>query len=293
MLGYIGLGNMGGALSGEVLVHDLSAAAVARLTEAGAKAAADVAEIGGACETVFMCLPTSRHVEDLLFGAGGLAAALRPGTMLIDQTSGEPEATRRLGARLAEAGVTLVDAPVSGGPQGAEAGVIAIMVGASPEDFERVRPVLARISPNVFHAGGPGGGHVAKLCNNLLSSGIRLMTMEAIALGAKNGVSPEALVRILGAGGGGSYWLGKYGEQLFVRGEIARTFTLGLILKDVTLACQMGASAGMPMFLGNQARNFYQMAVNEFAPDMPVNNIAYLIEKVTDAAIVPRNGGAA
>lgn len=294
MLGYIGLGNMGGALahrlakSQQVKVYDLNAEARARLVSAGATEAGDTAEIAKDCDIIFLCLPTPKLVEELLFGENGLAAKLSPGTIIIDQTSGEPETTRRFGAKLAEGGVTLVDAPVSGGPQGADAGTIAIMVGADPEAYARVEPVLKSISPNVFHTGGLGNGHVSKLCNNLLSSSIRLATMEAIALASKNGVAPEVIVKILNAGGGGSYWLGKYGEQLFVRGEIARTFTLGLINKDVTLACQMGANAGMPMFIGNLVRNYYQMAVNEFSPDMPVNNLAYLVEKMTNSSIVPK-----
>lgn len=285
---------MGGALARRLAkaqplkVFDLDADARARLVQAGAAEAASAGDLAQDCGIVFLCLPTPKLVEELLFGAEGIAARLRAGAIVIDQTSGEPETTRRFGARLAETGVTLVDAPVSGGPQGADAGTIAIMVGAAPEAYATVEPVLKTISPNVFHTGGLGNGHVSKLCNNLLSSSIRLATMEAIALASKNGVSPEVIVKILNAGGGGSYWLGKYGEQLFVRGEIARTFTLGLINKDVTLACQMGANAGMPMFIGNLIRNYYQMAVNEFSPDMPVNNLAYLVERMTDSNIVPK-----
>lgn len=294
MIGYIGLGNMGGALARRlaqaqtVKVFDLNAEARARLVEAGATEVGSAAEVAQECEIVFLCLPTPKLVEELLFGAGGVAAKLRPGAIVIDQTSGEPETTRRFGAKLAETGVTLVDAPVSGGPQGADAGTIAIMVGANPEAFAKVEPVLKTISPNVFHTGDLGNGHVSKLCNNLLSSSIRLATMEAIALASKNGVAPEVIVKILNAGGGGSYWLGKYGEQLFVRGEIARTFTLGLINKDVRLACEMGANASMPMFIGNLVRNYYQMAVNEFSPDMPVNNLAYMVERMTNSQIVPK-----
>lgn len=294
MIGYIGLGNMGGALARQLAksqalqVFDLNAAMVASLTEAGAEAAPSAEALARACEVVFICLPTPKHVEALLFGPGGIAQALPKGAIVIDQTSGEPDTTRRFGAELAKLGVTLVDAPVSGGPQGAAAGTISIMVGAEPEAFAKAEPVLRSISPNVVHAGGSGNGHVAKLCNNLLSSSIRLATMEAIALGQKNGVEPATLVKILNGGGGGSYWLGKYGEQLFGRGEIAKTFTLGLINKDVTLACQMGANSGMPMFIGNLIRNYYQMAVNEFAPDMPVNNLAYMVERLTNSQIVPK-----
>lgn len=161
------------------------------------------------------------------------------------------------------------------------------MVGAEPEIFPRVAAILHAISPNVFHAGALGSGHAAKLCNNLLSSSIRLATMETMALAAKTGVAPEVMVSILNAGGGGSYWLAKYGEELFVRGEIARSFTLGLINKDVSLACQMGGDAGMPMVIGNLVRAIYQIALNKFSSDTPVNMMAHTVERLTGARILP------
>jgi 3-hydroxyisobutyrate dehydrogenase len=294
MIGYVGLGNMGGALaerlalSRKVLAFDLNETACQRLAKAGAEIAADLRELADRCDVILLCLPTSQHVEKALKGEGGLAGALRPGTIVVDQTSGDPNITRRLATELAEQGVTLIDAPVSGGPQGAAAGTIAIMVGSDAATFEKVKPIFDAITPNVFHAGEIGAGQVIKLANNLLSGGTRLLSLEAVTLAVKNGVSAETAVNILLASGGANFWLGKYGESLLVRGEIPSSFTLGLIHKDVKLACQMGVDSGMPMFFGSPAKEFYQMAINAYSPDTPVNTIALLMEKVANANFIPK-----
>jgi 3-hydroxyisobutyrate dehydrogenase len=294
MIGYIGLGNMGGALarrlavSNDIIGYDLNAEARRQFLETGAKVALDFAGLAQATQTIFLCLPTSQHVERALLGEDGLAQYLKPGSVLVDQTSGDPAITRRLAAALAKRNIVLVDAPVSGGPQGAAAGTIAIMVGGDQAVVDRLMPTLQTISPNIFHAGEVGSGHVIKLANNLLSAGQRLMTIEAVALAVKNGVSAELAVKIMGASGGNNFWLQKYGQSLLVNGELGSTFTLGLIHKDVRLACQMGVDSGMPMLFGSQAKEFYQMAINAFGADNAVNNIAYLVEKISNVDFIPK-----
>src|SRR5262249_44772959 len=133
-----------------------------------------------ACDLVMTCLPTSAQVREVIFGEGGLAAHLKPGSVIADMTTGDPTATREMAAALAPRGIQLIDAPVSGGPHGAEAGTIAIMVGAPPAVFETVRPILATISPNIFHTGDVGTGHLMKLVNNVIAAGVRALTFEAI-----------------------------------------------------------------------------------------------------------------
>ena len=150
---------------------------------------------------ILLCLPRSDDVRAAIFGADGLIEGLRPGALIVDQTTGNPYATRVMAAELAARQVALIDAPVSGGTQGAEAGTISIMVGASAAQYARVQPVLAAISSNLFHAGDVGAGQVMKLVNNLLSGAQRLLTIEAMALAVKNGIDPERACAILLAGG--------------------------------------------------------------------------------------------
>ena len=294
MIGYVGLGNMGGALArrlalaNEVMVFDLNDAAKQDMARSGARVAADLPALAAAADLIFLCLPTSQHVESALTGTGGLADSARPGTIIVDQTSGDPNATRKLAALLAQKQVTLIDAPVSGGPQGAQAGTIAIMVGSDDATFAKVKPILETISPNIFHAGEVGAGHVIKLANNLLSAGVRLMSLEAVALAVRNGVSAKDAVSIIKAGGGNNFWLQKYGDSLLVKGELGSTFTLGLLHKDVRLACEMGATSSMPMVFGNRAREFLQTAINAYGPNDPVNKVAYLMEKSWGFDFIPK-----
>lgn len=292
-IGYVGLGSMGGALarrlqlSHPLRVYDRDAASVQRLVDAGATRADSLAALADACDVILLCLPTSEHVRTVLLGADGIAASAKRGTLIVDQTSGDPTVTRAMAAELAERGISFVDAPVSGGPAGADAGTIAIMVGADAAQFDRIGPVLRAISPNVFHAGGIGCGHVVKLANNLLSAGTRLMTLEAMALAVKNGVEGEKALAIMLASGGRNFWMEKYMADYILTGKLKAAFALGLLHKDVRLACQLGQDSGMPMFFGNQAKDFYQMALNEFSFDAPVNVVALTMDRIAGSRVVP------
>ena len=266
-IGYVGLGSMGGALAERLqlrqslVVHDQSASAVARMVGKGAVPAAGLADLAATCDFIFLCLPTSVHVREVIFGSNGLAGGLRPGTIIVDQTTGEPNETRRLAGELASIGVELIDAPVSGGIAGAQAGTIAIMVGATEDQYARVLPLLNAISQNVFHAGEIGNGHVIKLVNNLMSTAQRLLSFEAMALAAKNGVPPEKAVEILVSGGGRNAYLERMMGPRILKGKLDVGFTLALAHKDARLACQLGIDSDVPMFFGNLTRELYQTCI--------------------------------
>lgn len=291
-IGYVGLGSMGGALARRLQrthslrVFDLDPAAVARLAERGATPCASLRELGAACDVILLCLPTSNHVRTAIFGADGLASGIKPGTLLVDQTTGDPNATRAMAQELAGRGVSLVDAPVSGGAAGAEAGTIAIMVGAGLEEHARVAPILAAISAQVFHAGDVGAGQVMKLVNNLISGAQRLLSMEGMALAAKNGIDPARALEILVAGGARNVFLEKFMEPI-IRGKLDVGFTLGLMHKDVRLACDLAVASGVPMFFGNLAREFYQMCISDRGPQAEVHTAAIVMDRLAGTQVVP------
>ena len=291
-IGYVGLGNMGGALalrlhaSHPLLVYDRAEAACQALAAAGAEIAGHLPALASHCDVVFLCLPTSDHVREVIFGASGLAEGLRPETLIVDQTTGDPNATRKMAADLASRGVDLIDAPVSGGRQGAQAGTIAIMVGASDAQFEQVAPILKAISPNVFHAGGTGNGHVVKLVNNLVSTAQRLLSFEAVTLAARNGVDPKTTVEILLSGGGKNSYLEKIMAPRILNGKLDIGFTLGLAQKDVRLACQLGEDSGMPMFFGNLTRQLYQLCIAEMGSDNQVDTVGLVFDRLAGTQVV-------
>ena len=295
MIGYVGLGSMGGALAARLhevlpsplLVHDHDPAAEQRLTALGAEACRDVADLARRCDVIVLCLPTSDHVAAALFDEGGIAAAARPGTLVIDQTTGDPAATRLMAARLAATDVTLLDAPVSGGAQGAAAGTITIMLGAAEGEHPEAAELLRRISPNVHHAGGLGNGHLIKIVNNLLSCAQRVLSMEGIALAAKGGMDPATAVEILSSGGGRNAYLQNIMGPKVVQGDLHAGFTLGLAHKDVRLACAVGEQSGVPMFMAGLTRELYQMFIAEMGASAQVDTAALVIDRLAGTSVVP------
>lgn len=294
-LGYVGLGNMGGALAQRLVcqhplqVYDRNEESVSKLVASGAIACTGLAQMADQCDLILLCLPSSREVREVIFGEGGLAAHLRPGTLIVDQTTGDPQATRAMAAQLAQQDVELIDAPVSGGPRGASAGTIAIMVGANPEQYARIEPLLQTISPNLFHAGDVGAGQVIKLANNMLHHSQRLLTLEAMSLAVKNGVAPAKAVEILLASSGRNYYTEHNLESRILAGKLASGFTLELLLKDVRLATQLGADSGVPLFFANLVREFYQMCASELGSDAQVNSVALLVDRIAGTQLVPKD----
>ena len=295
-LGYVGLGKMGGALARRLMLkhrlraYDLRPDVVRAFAEAGALPVQNLPALAGACDLVMTCLPTSSQVHDVIFGTedggDGLAAHLKPGSVIADMTTGDPNATRAMAARLASRGIHLIDAPVSGGPHGAEAGTIAIMVGAPAALFERVRAVLADISPNIFHTGDVGTGHLMKLVNNVIAAGVRAVTFEAVAMGIKSGLSLETCATVLPKGSARSYTTDITLPRL-VDGSLLANFMLGLMHKDVRLATEMGIASGAPMPIAGLVREVYQAAVNEHGYEADINLLIRCSERAAQVKIVP------
>ncbi len=291
-VGYVGLGSMGGALATQLqrshplVVYDRSESAVEKLVQSGAARAARIEDLA-ACSVLFLCLPTSDHVDEVLFGDSGLGAKLQPGTLIVDQTTGDPKATRRMAQTLRERGIDLIDAPVSGGIAGAQAGTIAIMVGASDAQYERALPYLKAISSNLFHTGDVGAGHVIKLVNNLMSTAQRLLSFEAMTLAAKNGVDPVKAVEVLVASGGRNAYLEKMMGPRILQGKLNVGFTLGLAHKDARLACQLGIDSEVPLFFGNLTRELYQSCIAEMGRDNQVDTVGQYFDRIAGTSVVP------
>jgi 3-hydroxyisobutyrate dehydrogenase len=289
-LGYIGLGDMGGALATRLVsrhplhVYDTSEAAVAAMTGKGATPCFSVADLANRCSTVLLCLPTSKHVRSVVFGSGGLADSLRPGSLIIDQTSGDPNITRSMAEELATRSLALVDAPVSGGAPAALEGTISVMLGAREEDLSTSLEVLGLLSNNVTHIGPVGTGHTIKLVNNLLSCTQRLLSLEALALATKNGIDPAKAVDVLSLGGGRNAYLELQGRRILI-GDRNRGFSLALAHKDLKLACDLATEVGSTSFYGSLSRDLYQIAMSQLGGDAHVETIADFVERVEEVEL--------
>jgi 3-hydroxyisobutyrate dehydrogenase len=266
-IGYVGLGSMGGAIAKRMLlkqkirVYDLSPERTAEMAKLGGQPAQSLAALAEQSEAVCLCLPTSENVRDAIFGENGLAKGLKPGTIVADMTTGDPLQTKQMSEELANRGVQMIDAPVSGGPVGAAAGTLAIMVGAPEAVWQKIKPVFELVSPNVFRMGEVGAGQTMKLVNNLMLAAGRAIAFEAMALAVKNGLDPKLTTDVLNKSSGRN---GTTERSLgdTVDGKFPASFALGLMTKDVRLANQLGRDTGVPMILGRIVEELHNVAMN-------------------------------
>ncbi len=281
-VGWIGLGAMGypmaknlKAAGHEVWVYNRTPAKAKAHAEAyGTRAAERLEELAGA-EAIFTCLPTSNEVAEV---AGKLLPHLKPGTLWIDCTSGEPEKSREIAARLAQAGVRFLDAPVSGGTAGAEAGTLAIMVGGEAADFERARPLFEALGRKIVHLGPVGAGHATKAVNNTLLAAALLAAAEGLLALKKAGVKPEKALEVINQSSGRSFAT----EVLFPERVLDRsfplTFKLGLLAKDVRIGSKVTEGAGVPSPLFHLTRELFQAAAKAIGEDADHTEAVKLVE---------------
>jgi len=265
-IGFVGLGNIGFPMcrrlleSGyEVLAYDANPEAVSRLEDTPAEPA-DSLKALAAADVVLLSLPGSDVVEEVVLGEGGLAEGLSPGKVLIDTSSSRPSSTRDLAKKLAESGVEMLDAPVSGGVLRAEEGMLAVMVGGREEVFERWREVLESFGEKIFHVGDHGAGHLVKSLNNLLSATTLASAAEAVILAEKAGVAPETLLEVINAGNGRSYSTEVKFPKFILDRSFDDGFALGLMVKDLKIALETAAEMGHPMFSGSSISQLWQAA---------------------------------
>jgi 3-hydroxyisobutyrate dehydrogenase len=212
----------------------------------GARAAATPREAAADAEAIITCLPTSREVEQLLDGADGLLAGIRKGAVLLDCTSGDPATSRRIAGRLSQRDIAFADAPVSGGTDGAAAGMLTVMVGGDAATFERARPILAAFGKRIEHMGPVGTGHAMKAVNNALL-GINILAVgEGLAALVKAGVPARKGVEVLNQSSGRSFVSEVLVPERVLTGKWPRTFRLALLDKDVAIAGQVLADTSVP-----------------------------------------------
>jgi 3-hydroxyisobutyrate dehydrogenase len=240
---FLGLGAIGAPMAahladgGGLTVWNRTAAVAGEFAARhGARAAGTPREAAAAAELVLTCLPTSHEVAALLDGPDGLLAGFRPGALLVDCTSGDPASSRRIAQRLAERGIGFVDAPVSGGTNGAEAGTLAVMVGGDAAAFARARPVLERFGRRIEHVGPVGAGHALKAVNNALLAVNILAAGEGLAALVKAGVPAAKALEVLNASSGRSFVTETLIPERVLTGAFPVTFRLALLAKDVGIA---------------------------------------------------------
>ena len=250
VVGFVGVGSMGAGMARCLLrggwgvrLFARRPEAAAPLVQAGAVAASTLAELGRSTRLVILSLPDAAAVEDVLFGADPLADALAAGSTVVDTSTIAAGSARDIGARLAERGLSFVDAPVSGGQQGAEAGTLGCMAGGEREAVDACRPALAAFCKTVTHVGALGAGQTVKACNQVAVAGALLGVADALALARLQGVDPTVMRDVLLGGSARSFSLEKHAPRI-VAGDLAPGFRARLMRKDLRLALDTARAEG-------------------------------------------------
>lgn len=263
-VGFIGLGKMGRPMAHRLLaagfsltVHNRSRAVVEELAAAGARPATTPAEVARASEIVLTCLTNTESVEDVYFGPNGLIEAARPGLVLVDHSTVSPTTSRKCAEAARRRGADFLDAPVSGGPAGAQAGTLTIMVGGDPATFERARPVFEVLGKNIRLVGPTGCGSTIKLANQLLVGIHTAAAAEAMVLGTKAGADPVVMLDVLRTSFGSSAMLTRNVPMMLERNFQAGT-SVNVVLKDLGLIDELSHELNLRILLGAIAKQVFR-----------------------------------
>jgi 3-hydroxyisobutyrate dehydrogenase len=271
-IGFIGLGHMGNPMARNLLKHghtmkvfDIASELVKSLTDLGAEAATSAGKCAQGVDVVITMLPSSPHVRRVYQDEFGVLALASPGTLLIDSSTIDPHTARDVAMDARGKSLHMIDAPVSGGTGGAEAGTLTFMVGGDNADFEKAKSILQCMGKNIVHCGGAGNGQVAKICNNMMLAIEMIATAEGMSLAAKLGMNPKVFAGIANTSSGRCWSSDTYNPYPGVSDTAPANrgysggFGSDLMLKDLTLVTEAAKAAKQPVMLGAAAQQLYQM----------------------------------
>lgn len=286
--GFLGVGNMGQPMAGKIMdaghgltVFDLSDAAMAPLLARQARRAESPKDLADRCETVFVSLPTLAAFRAVAFGDNGLIAGKAMKILVNTCTIGVPF-VKEIEAAMAARGVTVVDCPISGGPAGAAAGTLSVMISGDPAAVAAIRPLIEKWGTTFTIAGDkPGAAQVLKLTNNILFAVSLAATSEAFVMGTKGGLSPEVMLGAINAGSGRNGTTATMVERSWLDRSFHYGAAMHILEKDVDLAIEQGEELGVPMWVCQAARLAYKHAIFKGAAR---DDISTLVRHVEDGA---------
>jgi 2-hydroxy-3-oxopropionate reductase len=284
--GFLGVGNMGLPMAGKLLdgghrltIYDIRQAAMAPLLDRQARRAGSPKDLADQCEIVFVSLPTLAAFRGVTFGDDGLIHGKAMKLLVNTCTVGVPF-VQEIEQAMASRGVTVVDCPISGGPPGARAGTLSVMVSGDPAAVERLRPMISLWGRTLTVAGDkPGAAQVLKLTNNILAAVALAATAEAFVMGAKGGLDPEVMLAAINAGSGQN----SATQSKFPAAVMTRSFDFGaemhILMKDIDLAIAQGEALGVPMLVCQAARLLFKHAMHKGAANEDLTAIVKYVER--------------
>lgn len=295
-LGFIGIGVMGRPMVLNLLKagHQVTIFArhpekpgVQEVLQAGAKQAPSARAVAMAADMVITMVPNSMQVEEVVAGEQGILEGARKGLIIIDMSTIAPTVSQKMAEAAAARGAHFLDAPVSGGSQGAINGTLTIMVGGEREVFEQARPVLEAMGKkeNIFYVGSHGSGEVVKIVNNMLVGAIAAATAEAFVLGVKAGTDVETMARIVGVSTGASWQLSNQFPLRAFNGSFQPGFMTNLLHKDLGLALDLAAELQTPLALTALTRQMYEMVRAAGYGSDDYTAVLKVLEKMADVEV--------
>ncbi|MHA3723021.1 NAD(P)-dependent oxidoreductase [Leucobacter sp. HY1910] len=265
-LGFVGLGNIGSRVTPHLLkagykvtVTDLNTAAVDALVAQGAVAGASPADVARDADVVILSLPTPNIVKAVLAGENGILSTAKATTIVVDHSTIDPETAREMAALAGAQGVEYLDAPVSGGVQGAESGTLSVMIGGSEAPFGAVKPILDSYAGNVFHVGASGNGQAIKLANNIITAVNIAALGEGLSAAVGAGVDLDTAVEVLSTSSANSHVLSSYFPRTLFTEERPTGFALDFMLKDIKLFLDSTSKTALPTPVSNVVGDLYRI----------------------------------
>jgi 2-hydroxymethylglutarate dehydrogenase len=285
-VGFIGVGNMGNPMAGNVLkagfpmtVFDMNPKAMENLLQAGARRGTSAADVVERSEVVLTSLPASPEVEAAYLEPGGLVERAKPGTILVDLSSVLPSTPRKIEPRAKARGVHFLEAPVSGGVTGARAATLAIMVGGDKAALAQAEPVLRAMGPNIFHVGPVGAGNTVKAINNMMACVNSATMMEGFVLGVKAGLDPMTIYEVVKASSGGSKALERIPRALIPR-DFEPGFKVTLMNKDLETFHTIAKELHVPVTFSTLAQHYQQAALAAGLGEQDTSVVFTIIERL-------------
>lgn len=268
-VGFIGLGTMGQGMAGnlidagfQVRVWNRTETKMEAFLDRGARPAVSAADLARRSDLIFICVSDTPDVEQVILGENGVLEGAREGALVVDMSTIRPSSAQALAEQLAAAGLHMLDAPVSGGSEGAAAGTLAIMVGGEADQVDRAMPCFRAMGKEITHVGGHGHGQMAKLVNQILVVGHALAMSEALLFAEAGDLDLQRTLQAVSGGAAGSWMLSHRGPQILAR-DWRPGFTIDLQQKDVRLALEQGADMGVPLIGTSLVHQLYQTLQRE------------------------------
>jgi 2-hydroxy-3-oxopropionate reductase len=287
-LGFIGLGIMGKPMAGHlvkaghrVYVYDINPAPIQELVAKGAVGCQSSKEVAERSEIIIIMVPDTPDVEQVLFGPAGVAAGVKKGSIVVDMSSISPVATKEFARKLADLGVEMLDAPVSGGQVGAENATLSIMVGGKVEIFERVKPIFELLGKNIVHIGGHGDGQTCKVANQIVVALTIEAVSEALVFASKAGADPQKVRQALLGGFAQSRILDLHGERMINR-SFKPGFRIQLHRKDLNLALQAARQLGVCLPSTAIAQELFNAVVAQEGDQLDHSAMVLALEKLAN-----------